>query len=122
MAIKQQFGADLSSEHEIALQNEAVCKALCHNICTVIDAMYAMDLNPEFTVEENEDAVEKKYWSSAIKSTKPPEGKYLYVIICGDQVLRKFLMRGTYSKIIERWRIRVLGETAVTIYMGIHCY
>jgi hypothetical protein len=60
MAIKQQFGADLSLEHEIGLQNEALCKVLCHNICTVINAMHTLNLDPEFSVEEKEDIVEKR--------------------------------------------------------------
>lgn len=58
-SIKARFGHDLQCEDETALQNEALCKVLCHNICTVIDAMYAMNLRPEFAVEEKPDSVEK---------------------------------------------------------------
>lgn len=58
-AIKTRFGHDLKSDNDTALQNEALCKVLAHNICIVIDAMYSMDLDPDFSVEKSGDAVEK---------------------------------------------------------------
>ena len=46
--IKAKFGAALRSKNTEAQVNEALVKILCHNICVLIQAMYALGVEPEF--------------------------------------------------------------------------
>jgi transposase len=46
--IKSKFGDALRSKSERAQINEALCKALCHNICCLIQGMYELNLKPKF--------------------------------------------------------------------------
>ena len=49
-AIKRVFGDSCRSKTEISMRNEAICKALCHNICVLTHAIH------EFGVELNSPA------------------------------------------------------------------
>ena len=49
--IKAKFGERLRSKTETAQINEALCKVLCHNFCVVIQSMYELGIEPEFTSE-----------------------------------------------------------------------
>jgi len=46
--IKRKFGQALNSRSETGQFNEILCKALCHNICVLIQEMYELGINPEF--------------------------------------------------------------------------
>src|SRR5207237_205174 len=49
--IKAKFGERLRCKTETAQINEALCKVLCHNLCVVIQSMYELGIEPEFTSE-----------------------------------------------------------------------
>ena len=49
--IKAKFGERLRSKTETAQINEALCKVQCHNLCVVIQSMYELGIEPEFTSE-----------------------------------------------------------------------
>ena len=49
--IKAKFGGFLRSKNSEAQVNEALVKILCHNICVLIQAMYALGVEPEFEAE-----------------------------------------------------------------------
>ena len=49
--IKAKFGGSLRSKNPAAQVNEALVKILCHNICVLIQAMYALGVEPEFGAE-----------------------------------------------------------------------
>ncbi|HYN86505.1 MAG TPA: hypothetical protein VER32_14750 [Pyrinomonadaceae bacterium] len=51
MMIKAKFGDGLRSQTKRAQINEALCKALCHNICCLIQAMHELGLKPKFYAE-----------------------------------------------------------------------
>jgi len=38
--VKRKFGAFVRSESPAAQVNEVLCKALCHNLCVVLEASY----------------------------------------------------------------------------------
>ena len=44
--IKSKFGEKPGSKHETAQINEALTKALCHNLCVVIQSMYDLRVYP----------------------------------------------------------------------------
>ena len=46
--IKAKCGGSLRSKNPEAQVNEALVKILCHNICVLIHAMYALGVEPEF--------------------------------------------------------------------------
>jgi transposase len=46
--IKAKFGDFLRSKTETAQINEAHCKILAHNICCLVQAMYELNIKPEF--------------------------------------------------------------------------
>lgn len=46
--IKRKFGQHLNSKTETGQINEILCKALCHNICVLIQEMFELGINPEF--------------------------------------------------------------------------
>lgn len=46
--IKAKFGDKLRSKTRTAQVNEALCKVLCHNICSFIQSMYELRLKPKF--------------------------------------------------------------------------
>lgn len=48
--IKARFGERLRSRSETAQINKALTKILCHNLCVVIQAMYELNVTPEFGV------------------------------------------------------------------------
>ena len=50
--IKAKFGGFLRSKNSEAQVNEALVKILCHNICVLIQAMYALGVEPEFEAEK----------------------------------------------------------------------
>jgi transposase len=49
--IKSKFGDALRSKTKRAQVNEALCKILCHNICCLIQAMFELNVKPEFWQE-----------------------------------------------------------------------
>ncbi len=57
--IKGKFGDSLRSKSDTGQINEALCKVLAHNICVLIQAMHAFNLNPIFATnnERELDAV-----------------------------------------------------------------
>jgi len=46
--IKSKFRDHVRSKTDVAMQNEVLCKILCHNICCVIQAMYELGIEPAF--------------------------------------------------------------------------
>jgi hypothetical protein len=42
------FRDHVRSKTDVAMQNEVLCKILCHNICCVIQAMYELGIEPTF--------------------------------------------------------------------------
>ena len=46
--IKAKFGGSLRSKNPATQVNEALVKILCHNICVLIQAMYALGVEPDF--------------------------------------------------------------------------
>jgi transposase len=50
--IKSTVGERLRSKSEIAQTNEVLCKALCHNLCCVIQFMYELGIEPTFWTDE----------------------------------------------------------------------
>lgn len=51
MMIKTKFGDSLRNKTERGQINEALCKVLAHNICVLIQAMYELDIQPNFWQE-----------------------------------------------------------------------
>lgn len=49
--VKAKFGDSIRSKSDTGQVNEALCKILCHNICCLIHAMHALDLEPNFDAE-----------------------------------------------------------------------
>jgi hypothetical protein len=49
--IKAQFRDHVRSKTDVAMQNEVLCKILCHNICCVIQAMYELGMEPTFWLD-----------------------------------------------------------------------
>lgn len=49
--IKAKFGDSLRSKTDTAMDNEVLCKVLCHNICRVIHAAYCLGIVPAFSDE-----------------------------------------------------------------------
>jgi transposase len=45
-SIKAKFGGQLLSKSRQGQFNEALCKALCHNICVLIQSMYGLGIEP----------------------------------------------------------------------------
>ena len=50
--IKAKFGGSLRSKNPEAQVNEALVKILCHNICVLIQALYALGVAPDFGAEK----------------------------------------------------------------------
>ena len=50
--IKAKFGGAVRSKTPVAQMNEVLVKILCHNICVLIQAMYALGVEPEFGTEK----------------------------------------------------------------------
>jgi hypothetical protein len=46
--IKGKFGSSLRSKSDTGQINEALCKVLAHNICVLIQAMHALNIEPIF--------------------------------------------------------------------------
>jgi transposase len=46
--IKAKFRDHVRSKTDVAMQNEVLCKILCHNICCLIQAMYELGIEPTF--------------------------------------------------------------------------
>jgi transposase len=46
--IKVKFRDHVRSKTDTAMQNEVLCKILCHNICCLIQAMYELGIEPMF--------------------------------------------------------------------------
>jgi len=46
--IKAKFRDHVRSKTDTAMRNEVLCKALCHNICCLIHAMYELGIDPFF--------------------------------------------------------------------------
>jgi hypothetical protein len=49
--IKGKFGSAVRSKSDTGQINEALCKVLCHNICVLIQAIYALNVHPIFSAE-----------------------------------------------------------------------
>jgi transposase len=49
--IKSKFGTTLRSKTSRAQVNDTLCKILCHNICCLIQAMFELEIKPEFWQE-----------------------------------------------------------------------
>jgi hypothetical protein len=44
--MKEKFGEHLRSKTFDGQRNELLCKAICHNLCVLIRAMYELDIDP----------------------------------------------------------------------------
>lgn len=49
--IKAKFGERLRSKTETAQANEVLCKILCHNLCVVIQSMYELGIEVDFSAD-----------------------------------------------------------------------
>jgi len=49
--IKSKFGDSVRSKTETAQTNEVLCKILCHNLCCVIQSMYELGIDVDFSAE-----------------------------------------------------------------------
>jgi transposase len=49
--IKAKFGGHLRCKTDVAIENEALYKVLCHNICCVIQSMHELGIEPTFWTE-----------------------------------------------------------------------
>ncbi len=49
--IKGKFGDSVRSKSDTGQVNEALCKVLCHNICVLIQAIHALEIEPNFGAE-----------------------------------------------------------------------
>src|SRR5215213_4878563 len=47
--IKRKFGERLRSKNKTAQVNEVLCKILCHNLCCVIQSIYELGLDVDFS-------------------------------------------------------------------------
>ena len=47
--VKAKFGDALRSKTDTAQVNELLCKVLCHNLCVLIQSMYELGIEPEFS-------------------------------------------------------------------------
>jgi transposase len=52
--IKAKFRDHVRSKTDVAMQNEVLCKILCHNICCVIQSMYELGIEPTFWAESTD--------------------------------------------------------------------
>jgi transposase len=50
MMLKAKFGATVRSKGEVAQVNELLCKVLCHNICVLMQSMFELGIEPDFSV------------------------------------------------------------------------
>ena len=46
--VKGKFGDAVRSKTETAQVNELLCKVLCHNLCVLVGAIYALGVAPTF--------------------------------------------------------------------------
>ena len=51
--IKAKFGGSVRSKNPAAQMNEVLVKILCHNICVLVQAMYALGVDPKFEATPN---------------------------------------------------------------------
>jgi transposase len=49
--IKGKFGERLRSKTETAQKNEVLCKILCHNLCCLVQSMYELGIDADFSKE-----------------------------------------------------------------------
>jgi hypothetical protein len=47
--IKRKFGERLRSKHATAQVNEVLCKILCHNLCCVVQSIYELGIDVDFS-------------------------------------------------------------------------
>jgi hypothetical protein len=52
-AIKRKFGESVRAKTDLAMRNETMAKLVCHNITTVIGAMYELGINPGIAEESS---------------------------------------------------------------------
>ena len=46
--MKRKFGSNLRARNSLAQENEVLCKALCHNICVLIQEMFELGIKVDF--------------------------------------------------------------------------
>ena len=56
--IKSKFRDNLRSKDKISLQNELLLKILCHNIYRLIEAMFELNIKPNFNNNINNKEIE----------------------------------------------------------------
>jgi transposase len=61
--IKAKFGPALRSKTDTAMENEALCKVLCHNICVLIQESCELGIDPTFKAPEKPDLVDAIYFA-----------------------------------------------------------
>ena len=49
--IKRKFGERLRSKHKTAQVNEVLCKILCHNLCSLVQSIYELGVEVDFSRE-----------------------------------------------------------------------
>src|SRR5205807_1598187 len=50
--VKRKFGDAVRSRNPVAMVNEALCKALCHNLCVLIMSQCELGIEPVFWEDE----------------------------------------------------------------------
>ena len=58
--VKAKFGGSVRAKAPVAQVNEVLLKALCHNICVLIQTMYEFNITPEFWTYEAKEPVAPK--------------------------------------------------------------
>jgi len=46
--MKRKFGSYLKARSSVGRENEVLCKALCHNICVLIQEMFELGIKVDF--------------------------------------------------------------------------
>jgi hypothetical protein len=46
--MKRKFGSYVRGKNSISQENEVLCKALCHNICVLIQEMFELGIKVDF--------------------------------------------------------------------------
>ena len=52
--IKAKFGERIRSKTNVSQTNEVLCKVLCHNLCCLIQSMYELGIDVDFTGDAND--------------------------------------------------------------------
>ena len=61
--IKAKFGGSVRAKSPVAQVNEVLCKVLAHNLCCLIQSIYALNLEPVFWTFKAKESVAAKQFN-----------------------------------------------------------